>query len=1134
MLYIPVANGKQLLTEEDKAETRDVIVSIDMSTLKDEEGNFGSGTIQHKYRVNKSKDNIKPVMKAVNLYSTDDTTKPYYKELVNTAYSTWKYDSADFGEYNKNHVGSSVYVEFDAEDVGSGVSSFIAKETLIKTEQGVAVSSITSTSRPQPASKNEETGKLGATYTIGTSADGIIKLEFLACDNSGNISNNSITYYVLKDTTIKNDSITFENSTSDLFVPTQEGSFLVNSADGLAYITALNNSVTGNQQTVSLAIEENSYDFYYYDPTQLTANSDVEQFLKFPHSSYDITLYWSYSPEKITTGPIVKENGVYTFTRDVDQVVYVKLVASDGVGNTKEVVKTIAPRLKISNFSPHNIDFENSDSLPSMCGTDGSALDAVPGGPGGAWLACFAQYDLTYNGTKRNYSKILTDFQGIMYGIEDIAQHPTGTIKVYALPKFGDVTAPVSSNYIEMTIQAWDSDPEDGAEAFDSVTLGEIEAQQTFIPYGKAKLSDALPSSDNALAEYGPISEHITVNVTPIQKTKLCKVEVSDYIRDGYNAADYIFKFYQAEVTYFEDSGYTVDENPTVYSTPTFYTPASSQPEYSKGFGIQIEAYSIKDKKWYRPKAKLGKQTIVTDSGIGYSTITEEMIENAFLCELYELNYDFQAPVINMLSSGSSCTPYGYNNEKFMKGGLYIFGGIYDEHGNLDEKSELSYYIIPNPDTKVSQGTRVYNLEELENYYSAYKKTMNYKPLIYGDSGENMTQLERVIGIPFGNIEDGYYTVVVVAADKEGNTAVSWNSALILNKGELPWKCERVNSVTNAAGAARDEYDYIWKFTLNTKNNPEIEITEIEMDETSAIKPSAITYVDKLRYYSDSYSCPWNDENEPTILDGFMSSDSYTAAENNAYYTFFSSRLPTGSDVHEYGPWVRLRSYLQFSNSNPEEELDTDWSNKCYYDINYFYCGTNDTICYSKNCIEGLNGIQVVSDRPVFAHTMYSDEPLTESKYDDNAVRIWENRGVETGVRVVNRSINEDNYHSKHFYYHENNNNDPNNGENPEYIPDDQNNGVDPTDPNSGVDPDNNGGGSTEPDSGDEFDPYPDDPVNPTGDPSKNPVPEDWHVVGSETYGNENLKSVPKGFYYTTIFHFADGSVAMTDIKQKR
>lgn len=38
---------------------------------------------------------------------------------------------------------------------------------------------------------------------------------------------------------------------------------------------------------------------------------------------------------------------------------------------------------------------------------------------------------------------------------------------------------------------------------------------------------------------------------------------------------------------------------------------------------------------------------------------------------------------------------------------------------------------------------------------------------------------------------------------------------------------------------------------------------------------------------------------------------------------------------------------------------------------------------------------------------------------------------------------------------------------------------------------------------------------------------------GSFTYADSNLKNIPEGKFYTTIVHFADGTVLMTDVKQK-
>ena len=43
-------------------------------------------------------------------------------------------------------------------------------------------------------------------------------------------------------------------------------------------------------------------------------------------------------------------------------------------------------------------------------------------------------------------------------------------------------------------------------------------------------------------------------------------------------------------------------------------------------------------------------------------------------------------------------------------------------------------------------------------------------------------------------------------------------------------------------------------------------------------------------------------------------------------------------------------------------------------------------------------------------------------------------------------------------------------------------------------------------------------------------------IVYSETtfsYTDENFEDIPTGCYYTTIFHFVDGTTVMTPVKQK-
>ena len=37
----------------------------------------------------------------------------------------------------------------------------------------------------------------------------------------------------------------------------------------------------------------------------------------------------------------------------------------------------------------------------------------------------------------------------------------------------------------------------------------------------------------------------------------------------------------------------------------------------------------------------------------------------------------------------------------------------------------------------------------------------------------------------------------------------------------------------------------------------------------------------------------------------------------------------------------------------------------------------------------------------------------------------------------------------------------------------------------------------------------------------------------NNTYGDDKIKDIPSGYYYTTIVHFADGTTLMGEVKQK-
>ena len=130
-LYIPTNKDKLLIEADETINTKDVFVKIDLSNIEDEEGNTGKNVFQYKYRVNKQRDNVKPVLDAVRLYSTNDTESKYYKEINKKNPDSWSDSGTNYGDYGANHVSNTIYIELEGSDIGAGIGSFLIKETLV-------------------------------------------------------------------------------------------------------------------------------------------------------------------------------------------------------------------------------------------------------------------------------------------------------------------------------------------------------------------------------------------------------------------------------------------------------------------------------------------------------------------------------------------------------------------------------------------------------------------------------------------------------------------------------------------------------------------------------------------------------------------------------------------------------------------------------------------------------------------------------------------------------------------------------------------------------------------------------------------------------------------------------------------
>ena len=1046
-LFIPTNKTKHLIEKDDTTATKDIFVKLDLTQIQDADGNTGKTSYQHKYRVNKNLDSNKPVITDAKLFSTKDTESKYYKEIPEKNFdNSWTAE-----DFSLHHTSTKVYVEFSGTDVGSGISGAYVKETLIKYSDGSAANE--SASYHIPASWDESSQVWAAEYTISTGFDGIIQLDFSAEDYAGNVSDSKKTFYVLKDIVVDTSVIKFDSEYSSLLTSTDP--FALRGTSGKNIIKAveeMNKAVDENDiQTVTLKLSDNAKDSYYPECS----------------AKYDVEVYWGYSEDSINQKAIENTDKTLSFKRDVNKLVYLNVVCTDEVGNTRTINKQMAPRLELetareeNEFITTSVIAKDADSLAALCKTD------INGANGPVYIVYYIfKYDTTYN-NKSNSITSIRQSPGVAEQIAIESSDPsttpvflrealremtipediygisqTGKIQAYAIPAFGDFPAPYSISSIQYTISKLINAEDDTNGVIAEDYLGQFQktsdSNMSYIYIHGTGPAFTGGETENQtppqiVSEYGPINDKAKVTFTPILNSGYCRFAIEDYINPEWtknNNIVYLFSllnFYYEETT---QSYIMAKAEHNTKKTPEFFVPA-----FPGNFAIHIEAYDKTENKKYVPKA-------LPQMNQEYSKADLQALCVAGL--IFDVDEDVTPPTIDTGHSQGL-------DQMFNSSGAYRINAIYEENLEVkDGKATITYYLIPNTNT-ASPATGTYTLEELENTYSAFAKTVEYRATIY--NGNNVIQGDPYIDIPYGNTKEGFYTLAIVVKDSYGNSTVKNVPVLNTVKGELlkniKYQWNREIFYATPDDTTNSPYNFYWQLNFNSKEHDEIKTWETEDGQTAFSIKANIECLD-FNFWDNTYS--WNTGFNNSILNNYE-----TRTENGKTYyefTYDYNNTPT-----QGAPWARIRAWYGFDNPDNQSVLD-----KGSYYNEYVYIGNSNTTCHSKNCIEGLNGIQVISDRPVFAHTMYCPDKLTASKYDNNAIRIWESKGVETGIAVLNGSINE--------------------RESPYY-----------------------NAGETET-SGSE--------------------------VGSETYDNDRLSMVPAGAYYTTIFHFADGTTIMSDIKQKQ
>ena len=1035
-LYIPTVKGDEnlLIKKNESTATKDIFVRIDLSQLKDEYGNPGSGTFQHKYRVNKTQDSNRPVITEANLFSTKDTESKYYKALPSKDYTLWTSPQ----DYSTYHVGGKVYVEFKGSDVGSGISGLYVKETVCKYSDGTSGNeSVTNNGR---ATWNETKEAWCIEYNMRTAFDGIIKLEMYAQDFAENISDSKFTFYVLKDSTVETNNIYFDSEYQEL---TPDGiSDPMSSTESqqaaeqnlIEYFKNMSVDRNGNQ-TVAFKLSGNSKDVYYESLS----------------TDYDVEVYWGYSEDSIDTKAAKGTDGKFTFTRNVDKLVFINTVCTDQVGNTRTILKRMLPRLELGEETLEmdgrtttNLIIKDLDSLVTLSGVSQESMTPTN-------ICYLIQYNTKYtvNGNEKTFSQsaiyagmgeqilnsegddlssrfISMCMQTINLPDDILGANQTGSVKIYAMPNFGAFPVPCSTSSVDYTVtKIVKNEGTSGTGRIGQFSIPN--GQDNFNIYGSGPtLSNMNVSSGNSTPPqtmgtgvFGPINPNAKISLVPILNSGLCKIVIKDYEAEGYDGHNIAYTFTPVSFDTSNNS-FNYKKPSTASAKPEIYIQAAPY----TFCGIHIEAHDKTDNKKYVPIQ-------LPELNANYSTVQEARNVCASGIVL-DLEQDVLPP--NILDSAVGL---------FHSSGSYRINNIIDGEDNLvmeeNGKTKITYYLIPNSN-KSSPVAVNYTLNELKNY-SAFKKSLYYKPNVNSVGGD------PYIDFPYGNTKEGFYTLVITAQDKVGNTSKVCVPVLNTIKGELIENIKQ-HWIRNQIPCDNQTYKYyVWRLSFDTRGHDEI----YRLDQPSASSGYSINaYLQQISYNEGNSTYSWGQTDE------IFMEQCATEMTDESGKKYYDVSLDVGSNDL---PWVRLKSYYGFNGSGNQSLVD-----KGFYYTEYLYTGINDAKCFSKNCMEGLNGLQVMSDRPVFAHTMYCPDKLTETTKVANAARIWESKGVETGIAVLNKSINEP--ATNYFNW-------------------------------DAPDPANN------------------------------------HAVGSETYGEDYLTMVPSGSWYTTIFHFADGTVVMTDIKQR-
>lgn len=882
ILNISAVAGKPIIQDDAGSDYEDITISINFTNITDAEGIQITQNKAYTFRLNKTKDTEDPKVNSIVLKTTSDTSQYYYHELTEKVFEEWT-DTATaenpYGDFSQNHVGGTFYIETSGYDKDSGVNGIQVIETFYKTVTDEDTSLSTTTGICginkqvflQTDNDNNNIYSINDTYTFVSKNDGVFKLEISLLDNAGR-SSESKTFYVIKDSTIGPDIISFKETKDpyNIYLPDDP----TTAYDSYTDIFNVARSSQNGTDTVVLTLLESSGEAFY--------ETSGKTYL----SKCDAEIYYGSSVNAINKKARAV-NKTFSFTANPDEITYVKVLALDDVGNKIAFIRAIPPKPKLSNYKT-KISGNNKDLRINVFSDLEEGLGADSNG--------FFYVVRNNSIANTNFGAAPRESDGFLeiidyYGYEGINEsYKNLDIFVVAYLKYGNNYwySVLSDDYVNMNAT--------------------INASGYRMIYGNptSSLSSSEKTLNNSFGSY--VHDNIQITTKPYEKNSgYSEFTIFDYKTElGEAATDVVYTYVCID--------YDNQNLEYHFTEPTFILPSMRR------YNLYIYVEEINGSMYFKSPYFWVYANGATNYISNHSfDLTDDSFAPSFPDVTHNVDNDDQLYWIetsaNYPTDGPESTIVGSDVAVGMAE-TYETSGV----GVMD------YYFIPDSNVHRNDYT-VYTMQDLAAYENE-KRTIEYS---FSGTG---------FKIPYNYLDDGLYTLCLVAKDKNGNYAIkcapAFNKVLDI---KVPLKLGKSSDTLIITSGENFSFE---RYNFDEKNWKPITVKKL----TSGTWRGTISLTSDL-------STTW-----AKVSGRKIGKDTF----DSGYYLVDYFYIPH----KRYELYPNIYSPLEFT---------------------------------SKEVIECLTGYHVYCNYPVLIHTMYCEKKLTETNTKQD-IAIWETKGFETGFMI--------------------------------------------------------------------------------------------------------------------------------------